>query len=131
MEHEWFFQAILPEELSEFFGHGDTSLFSVFEGHRVGLTKMNNSAFYIEPEGSRFDDLIKAKARVKTAVKHEFQVFTGAFSNKPISNFGEQKSFLAAGAGVLILIAAAGFSRHVRSTSTHQRKNPRKVIKFP
>ena len=87
MEHEWFSQAILPQELSEFLGHGDTALLAIFEGHRVGLTKMKNSVFYIEPEGSRFDDLIKAKACVKTAVKHEFQVFTGAFSNKPISKF--------------------------------------------
>ena len=69
-----------PRNCLKFLGHGDTSLLAVFEGHRVGLTKMKNSVFYIEPEGSRFDDLIKAKARVKTAVKHEFQVFTGAFS---------------------------------------------------
>ena len=87
MEHERLSQAILPQELSKFLGHGDTALLAIFEGHRGGLTKMKNSVFYIEPEGSRFDDLIKAKARVKTAVKHEFQVFTGAFSNKPISKF--------------------------------------------
>ena len=92
---------------------------------------MKNSAFYIEPERPRFDDLVETETRMETAVKHEFQVFTGAFSNKPVSNSGVQKSFRAAGAGVLTLIAAAGFSRHVRSTSTHQRKNPRKVIKFP
>ena len=63
---------------------------------------MKNSVFHIEPEGSRFDDLVKPKAGVKTTVKHEFQIFTRAFSNKPISrSSGEQKSFLAAKEGVL------------------------------
>jgi hypothetical protein len=61
MEHERCSQAVLLQELSEFLGHGDTALLAIFEGHRVGLTKMKNSVFYIEPEGSRFDDLIKAK----------------------------------------------------------------------
>jgi len=87
MQHERFFQAILPEELSEFLGHGDTSLLSVFEGHRVGLTKMKNSAFYLEPEGPRFDDLVETEACMEAAVKYEFQIFTRALSDKPISEF--------------------------------------------
>ena len=87
MEHKRFSQAILPEKLSEFSGHGDTSLLSVFEGHGVGLTKMKDAAFHIEPEGPRFDDLVETETCMKTAVKHEFQIFTRALSNKPVSEF--------------------------------------------
>ena len=68
---------------------------------------------------------------MKTAVKHEFQIIPRTFGNQFILKAGEQKSSLAAKEGVFTRTFAAGLSRQVRSTSMHQRKRPRRVMRFP
>src|SRR5262245_29524475 len=61
-KHEWRAQTVRLEEVLKLNRERNRALLTIFKIHGGGFAQMEKAGAEIEPEGSRFDDLLKAQA---------------------------------------------------------------------